>query len=53
MATPEGRAELATTVRDAMHSVGFFYVVGHGLPTEKVSQSFLTMIKRASDTRVV
>ena len=39
MATAEGRAELAATARNAMHNIGFFYVVGHGLPHEKVSSS--------------
>ena len=28
--TPEGRAELAPIVRDAMHTHGFIYVVNHG-----------------------
>ncbi|PCH36931.1 Clavaminate synthase-like protein [Wolfiporia cocos MD-104 SS10] len=33
--TPEGRAELAIQVRDAMSKVGFFYAVNHGLsPSE-------------------
>ncbi|KAI0703881.1 Clavaminate synthase-like protein [Cerioporus squamosus] len=31
MNTPEGRAELVTVVRDAMHTNGFIYVVNHGL----------------------
>ncbi|KAF4607771.1 hypothetical protein EYR40_000106 [Pleurotus pulmonarius] len=29
-ATPEGRAELAITVREAMTNFGFFYVINHG-----------------------
>ena len=28
--TPEGRAELAPQVRDAMRTYGFFYIVNHG-----------------------
>ena len=36
--TPEGRAELATTVRDAMRTNGFFYVINHGMSPEQVCQ---------------
>ncbi|EED80261.1 predicted protein [Postia placenta Mad-698-R] len=31
LGTPEGRAELATQVRDALSVQGFFYVINHGL----------------------
>ena len=34
--TPEGREELATLVRDAMRTQGFFYVVNHGMTSEQV-----------------
>ena len=37
--TPEGRASLVSTIRDAMHSVGMFYVVNHGLPQSEVCLS--------------
>ncbi|KAJ3553237.1 hypothetical protein NM688_g3718 [Phlebia brevispora] len=35
MSTPEGRAELVKTARDAMRDIGFFYVINHGLPKEQ------------------
>ncbi|KAJ3531483.1 hypothetical protein NM688_g7569 [Phlebia brevispora] len=35
MSTPEGRAELVNTARDAMRDIGFFYVINHGLPREQ------------------
>ena len=35
-ATPEGRAELAPLVRDAMHTHGFLYVVNHGFTQAQV-----------------
>lgn len=34
--TSEGRAELAQIVRDALHNIGFFYVVNHGLSQSEV-----------------
>ncbi len=34
--TPEGRAELAPVVRDAMRTYGFLYVVNHGLTQAQV-----------------
>ncbi len=34
--TAEGRAELATVARDALHKIGFFYVVNHGLSQPEV-----------------
>lgn len=34
--TPEGRAELATQVRDAMRTFGFLYVVNHGYTQAQV-----------------
>lgn len=34
--TPEGHAELANIVRDAMRTQGFFYVVNHGWTPEQV-----------------
>ena len=34
--TPEGRAELANEVRDAMRDNGFFYVINHGFTQEQV-----------------
>ena len=33
--TPEGRAELANEVRDAMRDNGFFYVINHGFTQEQ------------------
>ena len=27
--TAEGRAELAVTVREALHNIGFFYLINH------------------------
>ncbi len=38
-ATPEGRAELAPQVRDAMHTHGFFYLVNHGWTEAQVRSS--------------
>ncbi|KAH8077494.1 Clavaminate synthase-like protein [Cristinia sonorae] len=38
--TPEGKAELATTVRDAMKDKGFFYVINHGLTPEQNERIF-------------
>lgn len=35
--TPEGLAELAPVVRDAMRTYGFLYVVNHGLSQAQVS----------------
>ncbi|KAF4579728.1 hypothetical protein EYR40_000094 [Pleurotus pulmonarius] len=37
-ATPEGRAELAITVREAMTNVGFFYVINHGYDQAQVDR---------------
>ena len=34
--TPEGRAALAPKVRDAMHNIGFLYVINHGLSQAQV-----------------
>ena len=34
--TAEGRAELAATARDALHNIGFFYVINHGLSQNQV-----------------
>ncbi|KAI0089597.1 Clavaminate synthase-like protein [Irpex rosettiformis] len=39
-ATAEGRAELAATARDALHNIGFFYVINHGLSQEKRDRIF-------------
>lgn len=36
--TPEGRAQLANEVRDAMRDNGFFYVINHGYTQEQVIQ---------------
>ncbi|KAI0797316.1 Clavaminate synthase-like protein [Irpex lacteus] len=38
--TPEGRAELAETARDALHNIGFFYVVNHGLSRTEAERIF-------------
>lgn len=38
--TPEGRAELADIVRDAMRTKGFFYVINHGLSSEQKDRIF-------------
>ena len=35
--TPEGRAQLANEVRDAMRDNGFFYVINHGFTQDQVS----------------
>ena len=37
--TPEGLAELAPIVRDAMRTYGFLYVVNHGLSQAQVCGS--------------
>ena len=34
--TPEGRAELAVQLRDAMTTHGFFYIINHGLTQSEV-----------------
>ena len=34
--TEEGRAKLGQQVRDALISVGFFYIVNHGYSEEQV-----------------
>lgn len=34
--TPEGRAELAVQVRDAMVNQGFFYAINHGYTPSQV-----------------
>ncbi|KAI0089598.1 Clavaminate synthase-like protein [Irpex rosettiformis] len=39
-ATAEGRAELAATARDALHNIGFFYVVNHGLSQPETERMF-------------
>ena len=36
LSTADGRAELMTTVRDAMHTDGFIYLVNHGLSQAQV-----------------
>lgn len=38
--TAEGRRELAVQVRNAMSTVGFFYVVNHGLAPEQTQRMF-------------
>lgn len=38
--TAEGRAELVIDVRNAMSTVGFFYVVNHGYTTEQTRRIF-------------
>ncbi|RPD60545.1 Clavaminate synthase-like protein [Lentinus tigrinus ALCF2SS1-7] len=38
--TPEGRAELAPVVRDAMRTHGFLYVVNHGLTQAQTDRYF-------------
>ncbi|KII91589.1 hypothetical protein PLICRDRAFT_173417 [Plicaturopsis crispa FD-325 SS-3] len=38
--TPEGRAELALQVRDAMTTQGFFYVVNHGYTQSQTDRMF-------------
>lgn len=35
-ATPEGRAELAPRVRDAMRTKGFIYIINHGYTESQV-----------------
>jgi isopenicillin N synthase-like dioxygenase len=37
--TPEGRAELAATARDALHNIGFFCIVNHGMLQTEVSST--------------
>ena len=34
--TPEGRAELVNDLRNALSTVGFFYVINHGWTSEQV-----------------
>ncbi|EMD36736.1 hypothetical protein CERSUDRAFT_155002 [Gelatoporia subvermispora B] len=38
--TPEGRAELAAQVREAMTTIGFFYVINHGLTQAQNTRIF-------------
>ena len=38
LSTPEGRAELVTIVRDAMHTNGFMYLINHGWSQTQVRQ---------------
>ncbi|KAI0797314.1 Clavaminate synthase-like protein [Irpex lacteus] len=38
--TAEGRAELAALARDALHKIGFFYVVNHGLSPPETERIF-------------
>ncbi|EMD36735.1 hypothetical protein CERSUDRAFT_123796 [Gelatoporia subvermispora B] len=38
--TPEGRADLAVQVRDAMSTQGFFYVINHGLTSSQNARIF-------------
>ncbi|KAI0089599.1 Clavaminate synthase-like protein [Irpex rosettiformis] len=38
--TAEGRAELATTARDALHNIGFFYIINHGLSKPETERMF-------------
>ena len=40
--TPEGRAQLANEVRDAMRDNGFFYVINHGFTQDQVSAILTT-----------
>lgn len=42
LGTPEGRAELATQVRDALSVQGFFYVINHGLTQAQVCSMLVT-----------
>ena len=42
--TPDGRAELVTAVCNAMHTIGMFYAVNHGLLMEEVSPSFIAYL---------
>ncbi|KAI0089600.1 Clavaminate synthase-like protein [Irpex rosettiformis] len=38
--TAEGLAELATTARDALHNIGFFYIINHGLSRPETERMF-------------
>ncbi|KAJ4489989.1 hypothetical protein J3R30DRAFT_3653478 [Lentinula aciculospora] len=38
--TAEGRVRLVLQVREAMSNQGFFYVIGHGYPREKMERMF-------------
>ncbi|OCH86735.1 Clavaminate synthase-like protein [Obba rivulosa] len=38
--TPEGRLELAAQVREAMTTIGFFYVINHGLTSAQNTRMF-------------
>ncbi|KAG6826198.1 hypothetical protein H0H92_000760 [Tricholoma furcatifolium] len=38
--TPEGNAELVSQVRDAMRTIGFFYVINHGYTPEQTRRMF-------------
>ena len=48
-ATPEGRAELALQTREALASVGFFYVINHGYTPAQVRSQNLESILRGVD----
>lgn len=41
--TPEGRAELAVSARDAMRGIGFFYIINHGLSPAEVYCTLILM----------
>lgn len=43
-ATPEGRAEMAAQVCDAMVKHGFFYAINHGYTSDQV-RMFICMTK--------
>lgn len=38
--TPEGRLELATQIREAISTQGFFYVINYGLEKAQVRGSY-------------
>ena len=42
--TPDGRAELAASARDAMRDIGFFYVINHGLSFPEVCQLLIDQV---------
>src|ERR1700749_4227098 len=37
---PDGRQKLAAQLKDAIHKVGFFYIINYGLSKEQVDQQF-------------
>lgn len=42
--TAQGRVELAISVRDAMTTQGFFYVINHGYEPDQVSDATSTVL---------